>query len=136
MKLCLWVTILFLSSVQAFVLPQTHRIQSTTSTTLGLQDGWFVPDSHDDDEDDELVTREMLQRDLLADPKVKRKRNKNGHTSYKPLDNRDHLPFAVRKITPDPYTHPEVKKRNQKKAKKTTTRCKDLNLCIIRISGD
>jgi hypothetical protein len=73
-----------------------------------------VPDSDDDgDNDDELVTREMLHRDLLQDPQVKRKR-KNGKEGYKPLDNRDHLPFSVRKITPDPYTHAEIKKAQQK----------------------
>ena len=65
------------------------------------------PDKHDDDveeDDDRLVTREMLHRDLLKDPKVIRK-NKKGKAGYKPLDNRDHLPFSVRKVTPDPYTH-------------------------------
>ena len=60
------------------------------------------------------MTREQFQRDLLEDPKVKRKK-RNGR--YKPLDNRDHLPFAVKKITPDPYTHPEVKKDKRKTAK-------------------
>lgn len=60
----------------------------------------------------------MFQRDLLEDPKVKRKR-KNG--SYKPLDNRDHLPFAVKKLTPDPYTHPEIKKDKRKTAKTKKT---------------
>ncbi len=71
----------------------------------------------DDDDDEGLVTREMLQRDLLQDPQVKRKRNKNGKSGYKPLDNRDHLPFAVKKITPDPYTRPQV---NNSKRKTTT----------------
>ena len=89
---------------------------------------WFAPDSHDsdgddddDDDDDDVVTREMLHRDLLnMEPKVmrKQKRGKNGGSSntksndttkYKPLDNRDSLPFSVRNISPDPYTHPEIK---------------------------
>ena len=65
----------------------------------------------DDDEKEQLVTREMLQRDLLNDPSVKRK-NKKGK-GYQPLDNRDHLPFAVKQITPDPYTHPDIKRDNQ-----------------------
>lgn len=93
---------------------------SSRSSSLYLQKGWFVPDSDQPDEDDEekLVTREMFQRDLLEDPKVKRKR-KNG--SYKPLDNRDHLPFAVKKLTPDPYTHPEIKKDKRKTAKTKKT---------------
>ena len=85
--------------------------QRLSSSSLNLQKGWFVPDS---DEDDELVTREQFQRNLLGDPKVKRKK-KNGQ--YKPMDNRDHLPFAVKKITPDPYTHPEIKKDKRKSAK-------------------
>jgi hypothetical protein len=54
----------------------------------------------------------MLHRDLLKDPKVIRK-NKKGKAGYKPLDNRDHLPFSVRKVTPDPYTHSEIKKSKQ-----------------------
>jgi hypothetical protein len=90
---------------------------SSSSSRLFLQKGWFAPDDKDDDEDeddeDRLVTREMLHRDLLEDPQVKRKR-KNGKEGYKPLDNRDHLPFSVRKITPDPYTHQEIKKAQQK----------------------
>ena len=86
----------------------------TINSSLNLQKGWFVPDSDQPDDDEELVTREMFQRDLLEGPKVKRKR-KNGR--YKPLDNRDHLPFAVKKLTPDPYTHPEVKKDKRKSAK-------------------
>jgi hypothetical protein len=73
-----------------------------------------------DDEEDEPVTREQFQRDLLEDPTVRRKK-KNGR--YKPLDNRDHLPFAVKKVTPDPYTHPEIKKD-----KRTTTRTKKSDL--------
>jgi hypothetical protein len=112
------------STSAAFVLSSvavptpTHQPHHTTSI-LYLQKGWLAPNEEDaDDDDDEgLVTREMLQRDLLQDPQVKRKRNKNGKSGYKPLDNRDHLPFAVKKITPDPYTRPQVK--NSKR--KTTT---------------
>mmetsp|Transcript_13873 Transcript_13873/g.33558 ORF Transcript_13873/g.33558 Transcript_13873/m.33558 type:complete len:238 (+) Transcript_13873:70-783(+) len=118
-------------SVSSFVHPphmqQLQRAASLTSnklsyssraSSLNLQKGWFVPD----DEEDEPVTREQFQRDLLEDPKVKRKK-KNGR--FKPLDNRDHLPFAVKKITPDPYTHPEVKKDKRKTAK---TKKSDLDL--------
>lgn len=80
---------------------------------------WFISDD-EDGEDDQLITRELFQRELLEDPIVKRKR-KNGR--YKPIDNRDHLPFEVKKITPDPYTHPELKKDKRKSAK---TRKSDL----------
>jgi hypothetical protein len=103
---------------------RTRTIRTTTadrSVLLFLEKGWFAPSSdYDDDDDDDkpLVTREMLQRDLLQDPTtVKRKRKKGD--GYKPLDNRDHLPFAVKKITPDPYTHPQVKKAKMKNAGKT-----------------
>ena len=72
-----------------------------------MKPDWFAPDNDDnnendnDDDDDGLVTREMFQRDMLQDPKVKRKRHnkKTGETRYKPLDNRDHLPFRVRQMT-------------------------------------
>jgi hypothetical protein len=100
--------------------------RAPTPFRLYLQKSWFTPDSEDEDDDsedgDRLVTREMLHRDLLQDPKVKRKR-KNGKEGYKPLDNRDHLPFSVRKVTPDPYTHNDIKMakqtRNSGKRKRT-----------------
>ena len=86
---------------------------------LSLKPEWFAPD---DDDEDELVTREMLHRDLLGqDASVKRKRktgDKDG--SYKPLDNRDQLPFNVTVLTPEPYTHPEIKAANAKKHKPET----------------
>lgn len=115
--------------------------------TLSLQKGWLASegDNNDDGDDnyndyddddieklrnkDGLVTREMLQRDMLQDPQVKRKRKKkNGGTGYKPLDNRDHLPFAVRQMTPDPYTHPQIKKANRSKVTKTKKSDLDLQL--------
>ena len=86
---------------------------------LSLKPEWFAPD---DDDEDELVTREMLHRDLLGqDPYVRRKR-KGGDKDglYKPLDNRDQLPFNVTVLTPEPYTHPEIKAANAKKHKPVT----------------
>ena len=66
-----------------------------------------------------LVTREMFQRDLLQDPVVVKRNNnnkgKNGKSRYMILDNRDSLPFRVEHVTPDPYTHPELKKKKIKK---------------------
>lgn len=62
-----------------------------------------------------VVTKEMFLRDMLADPVVKRKKNKR---NYKVLDNRDSLPFSVCVSTPDPYTHPDLKRKNAKKVKK------------------
>jgi hypothetical protein len=116
-----------------------------------IRKDWFAPDSSDgdyddvvddDDDDDGVVTREMLHRDLLnMEPKVMRKRrdgkggSNNKEKGYKPLDNRDSLPFSVRHVTPDPYTHPDIKRLRQKKApplsgKKKTT---DLQTALSRL---
>ena len=74
-------------------------------------------------ESDELVTKDMFYRDMLADPnqtgRVKRKK-KNG-SRYRTLDNRDNLPFLVKVTTPDPYTNNEDMMR---KARKNTIRDK------------
>eukprot|EP00531_Pseudo-nitzschia_arenysensis_P005309 CAMPEP_0116153528 /NCGR_PEP_ID=MMETSP0329-20121206/21295_1 /TAXON_ID=697910 /ORGANISM="Pseudo-nitzschia arenysensis, Strain B593" /LENGTH=272 /DNA_ID=CAMNT_0003650447 /DNA_START=70 /DNA_END=888 /DNA_ORIENTATION=+ len=79
------------------------------------QKGWL--DNENDDEDD-LVTREDLNRDMLGmEPKVKRKRRKG--KGYTPLDNRDHLPFSVRTETPDdPYKNRFQKEKEQHLQKK------------------
>jgi len=71
-----------------------------SSFELSLQKGWLDNDREDDDT---LVTREDFHRDMLGlEPKVIRKDRKG--RVYKPLDNRDHLPFSVRIKTPDdPY---------------------------------
>jgi hypothetical protein len=123
----LLVVVTLVTQVDAFVLsqPQKHDVVTCgprcsrslrTTSLLYLQKSWFTPDTDDDndDENDEgrLVTREMLHRDLLQDPQVKRKR-KNGKQGYQPLDNRDYLPFSVRKVTPDPYTHHDIKQAKQ-----------------------
>jgi hypothetical protein len=91
----------------------------STTTTLFIDKKWFTPDNEDEGEK-AMVTREMLLRDMLEDPTVKRKR-KGGGGGYKPLDNRDHLPFAVKSVTPDPYTNLKIKSanRNRVKSKKT-----------------
>lgn len=112
-------------------------------TCLKLQKGWLLPDNHEYENDNRegmaqdvattggsgsgsgappqqpqphesyrYVTREMLQRDLLSDPQVKRKQKKKGG-GYIPLDNRDHLPYVVKHVTPDPYTKPEMKRSKQ-----------------------
>eukprot|EP00980_Cylindrotheca_fusiformis_P013280 scaffold3375_cov153-Cylindrotheca_fusiformis.AAC.5 len=116
-SICLFWFTFCISLVHSLLSPQ-HRISSSTRTSsslLKLQKGWFASDYPEGDEDEnDLVTREAFQRDLLQDPKVKRRR-KNGR--YKPMDNRDNLPFAVKKITPDPYTHPQIKKDKRKAAK-------------------
>lgn len=111
-----------LSRMDAFVTSNYALGRSSDQTCVNLQKGWFADDNNmnngsEDDASDGPVTREMLQRDLLGDPQVRRKRKKKGQ-GYEPLDNRDHLPFAVKKITPDPYTKPEVKRRKQQKNNK------------------
>uniref|UniRef100_A0A7S2A706 Uncharacterized protein n=1 Tax=Trieres chinensis TaxID=1514140 RepID=A0A7S2A706_TRICV len=73
-------------------------------------------DGEEEDEDEHPVTKEMFLRDMLADPKVKRKK-KNGR--YRPMDNRDSLPFVVQVSTPDPYiSNEEMKKEARKNTKK------------------
>ena len=57
----------------------------------------------------------MFQRELLQDPVVKRSKGKSNKSGYKVLDNRDSLPFRVEQVTPDPYTHPDIKKKKMKK---------------------
>lgn len=75
-----------------------------------------------EDEEEGLVTKEMFMRDLLEDPKVKRK--KKGGSRYKTLDNRDALPFVVKVVTPDPYTPAAVKR---KEALKNTKKDREKN---------
>jgi hypothetical protein len=91
---------------------------------LFIKPDWFTPNEGEDEDNPEMVTREMLHRDLLGDPQVKRKRKNGKGEGFKTLDNRDHLPFAVKKITPDPYTHPETK---QLQARKTRQKKTDLD---------
>lgn len=112
-------------SVDGFVLPFSSQLAVAPSQTeLGLQKGWFSDENSSNgdggdylEDTDDLVTREILQRDLLGDPQVRRKRKKKSQ-GYQPLDNRDHLPFAVKQITPDPYTKAEVKRKRQQQQQK------------------
>jgi hypothetical protein len=71
-----------------------------------------------DDNDEKVVTGEMFMRDLLADPVVRRPGRKGSGSDYKVMDNRDVLPYVLELATPDPYTHPSVKKKNANKLKK------------------
>lgn len=64
-----------------------------------------------------IVTKEMFLRDLLQDPVVKT-RKKGGSDGYRVLDNRDSLPFSVQVTTPDPYTHPDIKREKVQRVKK------------------
>ena len=71
-----------------------------------------------DAESDELVTKEMFMREMLSDPKVKRKRKGGKEGGYRVLDNRDALPFVVKVATPDPYTSPETMKKEARRISK------------------
>jgi len=93
-----------------------------------------------------IVTKEMFMREMLSSPydddgedneggrennedatamvskKKDNKKNKNSKTgkqrNYKAYDNRDALPFGVQVTTPDPYTHPDQKKKKVAKVPK------------------
>jgi hypothetical protein len=88
-------------------------------------------DNHGQSSNETMVTKEMfLRSSSLEDPStdattpspdsdntpsatVKRKTKKthSSQQTYKVLDNRDQLPFAVTVATPDPYTHSDVKNK-------------------------
>lgn len=111
----------------AFHLPSgTLGLQNRPSFELSLQKGWLDDESNDEEG---RVSREDLQRDMLGmEPKVKRKRRKGGR--YKPVDNRDHLPFSVRTKTPDdPYkTRYQKEKEEQLRKKNNGVRRKTTDL--------
>jgi len=95
------------------------------STTLFLEKGWL--DSNNEDDSDGLVTREDLNREMLGmEPKVKRKNGKG--KGYKPLDNRDHLPFSVRKKSPDDPYKTAYQKQKERELKTNSTKSKTTDL--------
>ncbi len=98
------------------------RFLPERSPSLSLQKGWIDNQDQDDDKDDP-VTRDALNRDLLGmEPKVKRKRKGKG---YKPLDNRDHLPFSVITENPDnayKTRFQKAKEEEQRKKNKVSQR--------------
>lgn len=84
--------------------------------------------THDGEGEEEIVvTKEMFMRQMLqgdgassastTEVTVQKKNGKKGfhHQQRRNHDNRDILPFQVTLQTPDPYTHPEIKRRNAKK---------------------
>lgn len=88
----------------------------------------------DDSTNETIVTKEMFLRDLLEEPVVKRKKAKR--TEYKVLDNRDSLPFSVRVATPDPYTHPDLKRRNAQKVKKRRDSIEECISSALHVAND
>jgi len=95
---------------------RTGSSGSVVAPTTFLRDSLEDHDASSPTNNDTLVTREMFQRELLADPVVKRKKGKR--TEYKVLDNRDSLPFRVENQVPDPYTKKELKQKQAKKVRK------------------
>lgn len=98
----------------------SNNIWLSASSSSSNSDGG----SENPSNDTQLVTKEMFLRELLKHPAdhdeetpaipsvtVHRKNKKSKKKPYKVLDNRDSLPFAVQVTTPDPYTHPDVKKK-------------------------
>lgn len=111
MKGVLLQTIALCFGTEAFLSTRSHY-----SLRISLKPEYFAHDEDSGGANSTLVTKEMFLRDQLVDPVVKRK-GKNKKSGYKVLDNRDTLPFSVEMTTPDPYTHPETKKKNAKRNK-------------------
>jgi hypothetical protein len=106
------------------VVPSLAQRCRTVNRSLWLSNHDGDSSSSTGSEDDEVVTKEMFLRDMLQPPAdeeaiVKKKRKKGSHKEYKVMDNRDRLPFSITVQTPDPYTHPDVKKKNAVVPKKT-----------------
>jgi len=86
-----------------------------TSSSLFDSDGYFEEENRNDP-----VTRESFMKEILSEEPemiVKRKRKKG--SKYRPIDNRDSLPFVIKDCSPDPYTKPSIIKE---KAKQNTKR--------------
>lgn len=122
--------LLVASSCLAFIPQPTAFSLSSSAVSHVKRSNLFAasePQGGDDDDDSDveptppneaIVTREMFQKELLKDPLVRRKKNKGGSQSYRVLDNRDSLPFQIEHAIPDPYTHPEVKRKQANKVRK------------------
>ena len=120
--------------------PSTLAFVAQQPSSVRLTSRYQTPQEHEEDpafkyynrdEEDEIVTQEMLYRDLLQDPKVK-KRRRGGGSGYRTMDNRDVLPFVVKVVTPDPYTPADTKKEqaraNTEQARKKSKPLKKTDL--------
>lgn len=90
--------------------PPAFSVAHTNSCNTLIQQYMSISKWNDeyksqDDEDDDLITKEQFLRDMLSPDSARRK--KKGSKEYKPHDNRDALPFIVKVKTPHPYTKPE-----------------------------
>jgi hypothetical protein len=125
------VPLLVLPVALAFM-PLRSSVQRSVALYQSLgeeEDPAFKYYNRQDNDDEELVTQEMLWRDLLQDPKVKNRKKGGG---YKTMDNRDALPFVVKVVTPDPYASTKQKKeearKNTEQFRKQQPRTKKTNL--------
>lgn len=109
--------------VSGFIAPYEGNFISVDSTIRlsGSVSKWNEEHQYEE-EDDELITREMFLRDGLE-----ARSRKKGSKKYKPHDNRDSLPFIVKVKTPDPYTPKdqmmkEAKQLSEKVSKKNKSK--------------
>lgn len=115
--------------------PKSAELKVASSNKISASELGLAMRSGNDDgaSDKEFVTKEMFLRDILepteassmiedvtqtGDVSVRKKKGKKRLKEYKVLDNRDILPFRVTLDTPDPYTHPELKRKNAVKTRK------------------
>eukprot|EP00594_Rhizosolenia_setigera_P016383 CAMPEP_0178961860 /NCGR_PEP_ID=MMETSP0789-20121207/13986_1 /TAXON_ID=3005 /ORGANISM="Rhizosolenia setigera, Strain CCMP 1694" /LENGTH=289 /DNA_ID=CAMNT_0020645831 /DNA_START=39 /DNA_END=908 /DNA_ORIENTATION=+ len=99
---------------------------SSPTTLLHLQSN---SDSNGGEEEDitmnenEILSYEESEEDcdndetleaIVKRKKGKNKGKKNGYVGYKPIDNRDALPFVVKEVTPDPYKKRDIMKHEAK----------------------
>jgi hypothetical protein len=115
--LTFFVVMVAITVSDGFVTPS--RISILSPLRLYLKPEYLASDEGEErfDGNVTLVTKESFLRRQLEDPVVKRKGKDKKNTKYRVLDNRDSLPFAIEMTTPDPYTHPDFKKKNAKKNK-------------------
>jgi hypothetical protein len=72
-----------------------------------------------DKSSDNSIGSDISSDDVIVKKKRKKGSNNNSQKEYKVMDNRDRLPFSITVQTPDPYTHPDIKKKNAVVSKKT-----------------
>ena len=84
---------------------------SSSPFRYGSVSKWNEEHQSPDEDNDDLITREMFLRDGLE----VRRRKKGSKEYNKPHDNRDSLPFIVKVKTPDPYTPTDKMLKDAKK---------------------
>lgn len=109
---------------QKFPISLTPNTKYPTTCLLSGDDNSLEEDESEN-EPQTPITREMFYREILSeDPEISVKRKKKSGSRYRTIDNRDSLPFVVKDCSPDPYTKPDMIK---KEAKKNTKLHKESN---------